>query len=108
MENLQNSVSIINAEKVFSLEKAKEIILADRMPQGMEPVVYCLRAVDAVIYPTVFGFVFVYESKVLLFQDVIDWKRGFCSSTLFQKGYAVVDSLPEGVSCIPFDTIDME
>lgn len=108
MDNLQNSVCIINTEKVFSLEKAKEIILADRMPQGMEPVVYCLQAVDAVIYPTVFGFVFTYEKKILLFQDVVDWKRGFCSATLFQKGYDIVDTLPEGVSCIPFDTIDME
>jgi hypothetical protein len=75
MENLQNSVSIINTEKVFSLEKAREIILADRMAQGMEPVVYCLRATDATIYPTVFGFVFIYEKKILLFQDVVDWKR---------------------------------
>ena len=102
---------MINTEKVFSLEKAQEIILADRKPEGMEPVVYCLRAVDAVIYPVVFGFIFVYDGdkdKIILFQDVIDWKRGFCSSTLFQKGYNVVDDLPKGISIIPFDTIDME
>jgi hypothetical protein len=42
-----------------------------------------------------------------IFQDVVDWKRAFCSATLFQKGYNIVDALPEGVSIIPFNIIDM-
>ena len=107
MENLQNAVSKINSQKVFSLEEAQEILLADE-PPGIEPVVYCLEAVDAVIYPCPFGYIFVYEKQILLIQTVVDWRRGFDASALFQKGYDLVDRLPEGISVIPFDIIDME
>ena len=106
MENLQNSVSVINSQKVFSPREAQKIIEADKKPDGMEAFVYCLKAVDAVIYPVPFGFVFVYENKVLLFQDVADWKRGVDAAALFQKGYNIVDDHEEGVTIIPFNIIN--
>ena len=108
MENLQNSVHEINTGKVYSLEEARKIILEDKKPEGMSPMVHSLTSTDAVIYPVVFGFVFVYEDKVLLFADVADWKRGVNAARLFQRGYDIVDNYPKGVSSVPFNIIDME